>query len=143
MKRTLTMLTSALLIHACKSDLVNHNEASVEPIKPGIEILADSVPIAEDKLNNQYFGIHIYTNDSSVNGSYDVQTTWGYNIATTTIRMPYGAEHLQPILRRASSPYTFIIGFHFDDDTAFNEYYQIQGSRGEIKARYVKSYTFE
>lgn len=143
MKRTLMLLTSAFLMHSCQPDDTKSKKTASETIKPGVEILADSLPIAEDKLNNQHFSIHIYTNDSSVSGSYDVQTQWGYNIATTTMRMPYGGENYKPIIRRSSVPYTYIIGFNFEDDTTFREYYEVSGDRGQIKARYTHSYTLQ
>jgi len=143
MKHTLTLLLPVLLLYSCQSDAPKSSEATAKPIKSGVEILADSLPVLEDKLNNFQFSIHVYTNDKTANGYYDVQTEWGPNIATTTMCMPDGGENLKPILRRGEQPYTYVIGFCYDADTAFNEFYQVQGSRGEIKARYLKSYTFE
>ncbi len=143
MKRALMLLMSAFLMHSCQSDSPKNNQIVSTPIKSGVEILADSLPIAEDKLNNLHFSIHVYTNDRTANGSYDVQTEWGYNIATTTIKMPDGGEDLKPILRRGSKPYSFIIGFKYDDDTAFNDFYEVQGSKHEIKTQYLKYYSFE
>lgn len=143
MKRTLMLLVSASLMHSCQPDGPKNNQTVQEPIKSGVEILADSLPILEDKLNNLHFSIHVYTNDRTANGSYDVQTEWGYNIATTTIKMPDGGEDLKPILRRGSKPYSFIIGFRYDDDTAFNDFYEVQGGKHEIKTQYLKYYSFE
>ncbi len=143
MKQALTLLLLTIMLSACSSDMESTGNAATNTIKPGTEILADSIPILEDNLNNQQFSIHVFTNDSSVNGSYDVQTEWGYNIATTTMRMPYGGENNKPILRRASAPYTYIIGFRFEDDTTFREYYEVSGNRGQIKARYTHAYTFQ
>lgn len=143
MKRALMLLMSALLIHSCQSESPKNKQKVSVPIKSGVEILADSVSVVEDKLNNLHFSIHVYTNDRTANGSYDVQTEWGYNIATTTIKMPDGGEDLKPILRRGSKPYSFIIGFKYDDDTAFNDFYEVQGSKHEIKTQYLKYYSFE
>ncbi len=143
MKHTIATLYIILSLTSCQSDNISNNSTAATALKPGTLLLADSLRIIEDKLNQQYFSIHIYTNDSSVNGSYDVQTEWGYNIATTTMRMPYGGENYKPILRKSSSPYTYIIGFNSEDDTTFREYYEVSGDRGQIKARYTHSYNLQ
>lgn len=142
MKYPLPLLLAISTLSACLSagsvDKTYRNSA-----KPGTLVSADSMDIAEDKLNNHLFAVYIYTNDSSQSGSYDIHMTWGYNSAMTTIRMPYGGEDFEPIIRRAQQAYTYQIGFHFNDDTTFQEYYQVEGNRGQIKARYTRSYTLQ
>lgn len=128
-------------ITACNPRNAAHRKYN--PPKAGSIVVADTIAIAEDKLNDQSFSVTVFTNDSSVNGSYDVAAAWGYNMANTSIRMPYGGEDFKPLLRKGDAPYSYIIGFHFNDDTIFHDYYEITAREGQIAARYIRAYTLE
>lgn len=144
MKRFAIPIYISLIIYsACQSKQASNPGNNTLKTEAGIVIAADTTDIIEDKLNNQLFSVTVFTNDSSINGSYDIETAWGYNTAYTSIRMPYGGEHFKPIIRKGNSPYTYVIGFNYDDDTTFREYYEINGNKGQIKARYTRSYTIE
>jgi hypothetical protein len=106
----------------------------------GTIVAADSMDIVEDKLNGHIFSVSVIATDSSINGTYDVEAIWGNNLANSTIRLPHGGEHFRPLLRKGDSAYTYILGFHFDTDTIFHDYYQISAARGQIMMKYIKAY---
>jgi hypothetical protein len=139
MKRVAIIALTYLTIAACSSQ----DTHTKKPIEAGIVIAADTMDIAEDSLNGHFFAVTVFTNDSSANGSYDVETIWGNNTAYTNIRMPLGGESFQPVIRKGSEAYSVIIGFNTEGDTTFRDYYGVTGARGSIKARYLKYYSFE
>jgi len=137
------LFAALVLFAACKNEPANTTKSDFTPPKSGTTVAADSILIEEDKLNHQYFGVTVIATDSSINGTYDIEAHWGFNMAVNTIRMPIGGEHFEPILRRGTDPYSFIVGFRFDNDTAFHEYYAIDGQRGQMMMKYVKAYTLQ
>lgn len=144
MKRfAIPIYTSIIIYSACQSKQASNTANNTLKMEAGTVVVADTNDIIEDKLNNHHFSVTVFATDSSINGSYDIETAWGYNTAYTTIRMPYGGEHFTPLIRKGDRPYTYLIGFNFDDDTTFREYYEISGNKGQIKTRYTRSYTIE
>lgn len=110
-------------------------------LPPGSVIAADSTPIADDQLNHTQFTVEVSTTDSL--NTYDVEAGWGYNTAISTIKMPIGGEHFKPLLRKGDSSYSYIIGFHFDNDTIFHDYYEVTAQRGQIAMKYIRAYVME
>ncbi|MBS1773017.1 MAG: hypothetical protein JST82_09150 [Bacteroidetes bacterium] len=109
--------------------------------KAGEIIAADSMKITEDQLNVQYFGVTVYTTDSV--GRYDIEAHYGFNYAINTIQLPIGGEHFKPLLRKGDTAYSYLVGFHFADDTIFHDYYAITATKGQIGMKYTKAYTME
>jgi len=54
--------------------------------------------------------------------------------------MPKGAEDIKPIIRKGSTPYTYIIGFKVAGDTTFYEYFQVSATNTDMKMGYIKAY---
>lgn len=106
-------------------------------------LAADSVVVIEDTLNNTRLSVKLLTSDKTAKGIYNVNAAWGGNIADAKFTLPKGGEKFKPALHREPAPYTFMIGFHMEDDTTFYPYYQVKAEHGTIKMNYVKSYTFE
>ena len=106
-------------------------------------LAADSMKVAEDSLNNTWFSVKLLTSDKTAKGIYNISAAWGGNIADTKFTLPKGAEKFKPALHREAAPYSFMIGFHMEDDTTFYPYYQVRAEAGTIKMNYVRSYTFE
>jgi hypothetical protein len=136
------LLPLLLLAGACTNSAPADTETAIKHKVPatGTIVAADSMDIAEDKLNGHIFSVSVIATDSSINGTYDVEAVWGNNLANSTIRLPHGGEHFKPLLRKGDSAYTYILGFHFDTDTIFHDYYQISADRGQIMMKYIKAY---
>lgn len=138
------LLPALLLVNACTANNASTDTETVtskhKAPTTGTIVAADSMDIAEDKLNGHMFSVSVIATDSSINGEYDVEAIWGNNLANSTIRLPHGGEHFKPLLRKGDSAYTYILGFHFDTDTIFHDYYQISAERGQIMMKYIKAY---
>jgi len=147
-KWTISVIACVLAFTSCHTaaSKVNNN-ANI--IVPGTIVAADSETIKEDQLNGFTFNVKIITDStSSTTGSYIVDATYGMDNAEGTFAMPKNAEHVKPILRRSTEPYTYIIGFKFGEDTTFHDYFEISTSqvalgKKAIKMAYTKAYTFE
>ncbi len=128
-----------LFIYGCANPIQEKTTKTSSP-KPGIIIAADSMPLPNDELNHRQFAVKIFTTDSL--GVYDVEANWGHNLAVTTLAMPHGGEDFKPLVRRGDSACTYIVGFHFNDDTIFHDYYQIKATSGQINMKYIKAYYY-
>lgn len=135
-----TFIAACLLLASCNS---SNKSVDYATLPAGTLLAADSIKVAEDTLNNTWFTVKLLTSDKTDKGIYDINASWGGNIADTKFTLPKGAEKFRPALHRESEPYSFMIGFHMADDTAFYPYYQVKAEQGTIKMNYVKSYTFE
>ncbi len=109
----------------------------------GTVVAADSIPIAEDPLNESQFTVKVTATEASDSGEYDIEATWGYNIANGTIRLPKDLEHATPAIRRDTPAYNYMVGFFVEGDSTFHDYYSVAGERGAIKMKYVKTYYFQ
>lgn len=107
----------------------------------GETIAIDSMKVTDDNWHDYHFILEIASTDKQ--GVYSVLGTWGLFLAESSFTMPRGGRHLAPVLRRGTTPYTYHIGFYKDGDTAFHEYYEVKGQRGQIKMKYVKAYSIE
>lgn len=148
MKKVLLLPVLLLLLQACsnprKEALSSGSTDQYTPPAAGDTILRSSMPITDDKLNHFDFSVKIITNaNSNTKGSYTVQTEYGYNTAQGEFSMPAGAEHLKPILKKSTEPYTYIVGFIYGDDSAFHDYFLIGGGRKQIEMKYIKMYSFK
>jgi hypothetical protein len=134
------MLAACAFVAACNATKQGTDFASL----PANTLLAaDSVKVVEDSLNNTFFSVKLLTSDKTAKGIYNVNAAWGYNIAASKFTLPKGAEQFKPALHREAAPYSFMIGFHMEDDTTFYPYYQVKAEEGTIKMNYVRSYSFE
>jgi hypothetical protein len=115
-----------------------------EHIEPGLVMVADSMPITEDPLNKPYFSVKLISTDHTTHyGAYKVVANWGGNHAESEFAMPRGGEQLKPVLRKGKDAYTYIIGFLYEDQPEFYDYYQVSAAKGEIKMKYIKAYSFK
>lgn len=102
----------------------------------------DSTSI-NDPLNHFSFSVKIVATQYSKSGTYDVVAAWGPDVARSSFTMPQGADNLKPILQKGKEPNTYIIGFHYGDDSKFYDYYEIDGAAGNIGMKYIKGYSFK
>jgi hypothetical protein len=107
------------------------------PPAAGTTVAADSIKVAEDHLNNSWFAVRLTVSDNNTGKRkagfrYDVHASYGAAATDGLIVMPYGGEHLKPILRRGAG-YSYIVGFvpgkEYGGDTAFHEYYRISAAK--------------
>ena len=141
MKKTISLFMTALLFAACNDSTINEHKPKHFP-KPGTTVAADQMPIIEDALNHSIFSIKVIADSDITSGVYDVDADFGPNFGEGKFSMPKGAEELKPIIRKGSSPYTFIIGFRTPDDTAFKDYFQVSCTKSSTKMEYIKAYSF-
>ena len=57
--------------------------------------------------------------------------------------MPAGGEHLKPVIREGSKPYSYVVGFYYGKDSAFYEYFLVVGGAKKIEMKYIKVYSFK
>jgi hypothetical protein len=139
-----TFCFAATLATAChdSTNPDNHEISLPQFPKPGYVVAADSMPISEDKLNHFTFAVKVIADSSVTSGVYDVDADFGPNFSTGQFTMPKGCESLQPLLRKGSAPYTFVIGFKVKGDTTFYDYFEVSSNRHATKMQYLKAYTF-
>ncbi len=111
--------------------------------KPGTVVAKAEKKIKEDTLNDSRFQIRVVADSAIENGVYDVDVDYGPNFASGQFTMPKGGEHLVPVIKTGSSPYSFIIGFRLPDDTTFYEYYEVTSNKQSTKMQYINTYSFE
>lgn len=115
----------------------------------GTVVAADSMKIEEDNLNELYYTIRITAGDSSAEGRYKLYAAHGYNEAKSEIVYPKLTQGLKPAIRRDETiPYSYIIGFRYNDDTTFHDYARVSANRmpgvqTQIELRYIKAYYVE
>ncbi len=150
MKKNASLCALFLLLSAaCKQPISNGDINYVAP-KPGTVVAADSAKALYDKLNEFRYIVTV-TADSNVNyGVYNVIAEYGPNIANGQFTMPHGAEHEMPLIRKGKEANTFIVGFHYGNDTSFYDYYEVTFLRkvneqavNTIAMKYLKSYSFK
>lgn len=149
MKNSIAAIILFFLLNAsCKSE--QHNEenkpakALPEHVAAGEMMAADSMPILEDLLNKPYFSVKVLSTEYTDNyGTYKVVVDWAKNHAESEFSMPKGGEKLKPVLHKANEPYTYDVGFYYEDEPDFYEYYKVSAAKGEIKMKYSKAYSFK
>ncbi|XZF13612.1 hypothetical protein ACTHGU_17665 [Chitinophagaceae bacterium MMS25-I14] len=144
MKYYFLVLCSSMVLFSCGQKASEHNEEThFDPPPAGTVIAADSVPV-QDALNHFTFSVKVVSNEHSDHyGVYDVKAAYGPNTADGQFTMPKGGEELKPLLRKGKEENTYIIGFHYGTDTAFYEYYEVNGQHGQITMAYLKGYSFK
>lgn len=111
----------------------------------GTVVAADSVKIKDD-LNSLYYSVRLTAGDSSSEGRYNLRAAFGYNEAKSEVVYPRLLKGITPAIRKEEGqPYSFIIGFRYTGDTAFNDYLRvyathIPGFGAQIELRYIKAY---
>lgn len=100
-------------------------------------IAADSTPVTEDKLNHFYFSVRIKTTDKTKYGTYLIEAVYGANTAESEFTLPKGGEYLKPVLKKGSKPYSYIVGFFFQNK--FHEYYEVKGGKSIISINPLKA----
>ncbi|MBL7690434.1 MAG: hypothetical protein JNM41_02480 [Flavipsychrobacter sp.] len=110
---------------------------------PGTVVDSFSVPVKEDTLNNSVFMVKIVADSAVDKGVYIADVTFGNNTAQGKFTMPKGIEHVTPVLRPGSAPYTGIVGFRLEKDTSFYDYFEITCNKQNTRMGYINSYTFE
>lgn len=140
------LLIVLLIIASCG------NSGTSEPIEhfyapaTGTIIAADSMRITEDSLNELYYTVRITAGDSSVAGRYKMYAAHGYNEAESELVYPKLTQCLKPAIRRDETmPYSYIIGFKYNDDDTFRDYARVSANRipglqTQIELRYLKAY---
>ncbi|RYY51524.1 MAG: hypothetical protein EOO06_00545 [Chitinophagaceae bacterium] len=142
------ILVLCTLLFSCKDAPTQspgeENKTVEENIAAGLVMVADSMPITEDPLNKPYFTVKLISTEHTAHyGAYKVVADWAKNHAESEFAMPRGGEQLKPVLRKSNEPYTYVIGFHYEDEPEFYDYYQVSAARGEIKMKYLKAYSFK
>ena len=143
MKRIIPCVSTVvfLLLAGCGGKVVN-GSMKIFPA-PGTLMDSASMPILADSLNDFDFTVAVIADSNVKDGIYDVHAVYGPNIANGMFTMPKGAEHYKPAIKKGATPYTFIVGFHVPQDTAFYEYFEVSGKKKSIGMKYLKAYTFE
>jgi hypothetical protein len=110
--------------------------------KPGAVVASAEMPVTDDPLNKFTFSVKVIADSEVKSGVYDIDVDYGPNFAEGKLTMPKGGEDLQPLIRKSSEPYTYIIGFKVAGDTTFYDYFQVSSSKANTKMEYIKAYTF-
>jgi hypothetical protein len=137
-----------LTLSACGNtdNTADNDSVSFYAPAPGTVIAADSMRIKEDNLNELYYSVSVTATGNSVEGAYMLRAAHGYNEAQSEIKFPKLTQSLTPAIRRDEQmPYSYIIGFKYDNDTTFNDYIRVFAKRmpgvaTQIELRYLKSY---
>ncbi len=148
------IISGIVLLAACSQrGEGNKNAASGSwtPPPQGTLVAADSIPVAEDRLNNAWFSVKLlagggYSGKKNEAFRYDVLARYGQAEAQGEIVMPFGGERLRPLLRRGEG-YSFIMGFipgeEFGADTSFHEYYKISVVNEYIRITALNGFAIE
>ena len=144
MKRSIYLLAIIPVVLSACSDTGNSNieQKAKQFPKPGTIVAKAEMPVTEDKLNHFTFSVKVIADSNVKAGVYDVDADFGPNFAEGQLIMPKGGEHLLPVIRKGTAPYTYIIGFKADNDTTFYDYFEVSSNRSVTKMQYVKAYTF-
>ncbi|HEY9178277.1 MAG TPA: hypothetical protein VIN07_11320 [Flavipsychrobacter sp.] len=134
-----------LLLAACGNEDTQDIEHFYAPAT-GTVVAADSIPIAEDNLNDLYYSVRLTATDSSNHGEYKMDAVYGFNEAQSTIVFPKLTKTIRPAIRLDNSiPYSYIIGFYYEGEQQFNDYARVSarrvdGLQSQIELRYLKAY---
>jgi hypothetical protein len=136
-------ILSVLSIASCNNSNGKRREDKPKEFpKPGTVVATAEMPITNDPLNKFTFSIKVIADSNIKSGVYDVDADYGPNFAEGQFNMPKGGEHLVPIIRKGSAPYTYVIGFKLAADTTFYDYFEVSSNRSTTKMQYLKAYTF-
>lgn len=140
----LAILALSSCDNAAGSKTTEATETVAEDIQPGKLMAADSMDVNEDELNNSTFAVQVISTEHSGHyGVYKVAAHYGHNEATSEFTMPRGGEQLKPVIKKSSQPYTYDIGFYYNGEPDFYDYYEVSANRGEIKMKYKKAYSLK
>lgn len=137
-----------LIFAACAAEETENTVPFYAPPK-GTVIDADSIPVVEDELNEFYYSVILTSKENSNEGKYILDAAFGPNKARTEIVYPDLGQQIVPELQLdKTSPYSYHVGFHYNDDNTFHEYAKIFAKKNEfgvrqIQLKYVKAYYME
>ena len=138
MKKSIVLLICfAACFVAC-----NNGNNNYTPPAAGTIVASDSMRM-EDTLNHSMFAVTIKTGENSKNGVYLVAASSGKNIADGGFTMPKNGEKIKPELRKGSIPYTYIVGFHINNDTTFLKYFLVSSNHDSLRMEYIQSITLQ
>ena len=109
-------------------------------------IAADSIKVEDDPLNELFFAVRLTSTDSSSAGSYLLEAHYGFNEAKTEIRFPKLQQTIHPAIEQdPTMPYSYLVGFRYQDDSVFHEYARLNAVRmpgviTQMEFRYIKAY---
>lgn len=118
-------------------------EEVVKTQPAGTLLAADSMRFTEDKLNNFYFAVKLKTTEYSSKGTYAVEASVGPKEAASKFTMPRGGEEVVPVLKKGNEPFTYIIGFYYNNSNTFYDYYMISADANTIQMKYTKAYAIK
>lgn len=141
-------LSAFVLLTACKDQMPENNQVKqikeiVKTQPAGTIIAADSMRFTEDKLNDFYFAVKVTTTEHSDKGTYAVEASVGPKEAASKFTMPRGGEEVVPVLKKGDEPFSYIIGFYYNNDTTFYDYYKIAADASTIQMKYTKAYAIK
>ena len=117
------------------------NDEQYTPPAAGAIVAADSMPVTDDPLNHFNFSVKIKANEYSSRGTYSIAAAFGPNTADGMFTMPKGGSHLEPVLKKGTEPYSYVIGFKYKHK--FYDYYLVKGSKSAIEIKNIKAYAFQ
>ena len=112
----------------------------------GTVVAADSIPITEDNLNDLYYSVRLTATDSSNQGRYELDASYGFNEAHSVMGFPRLTKTIRPAIRLDTTmPYSYIIGFYYEGEQQFNNYARVSARKvnalqSQIELRYLKAY---
>ena len=141
------ILTFAL-ISACKDrspeqQQIKEIEEVVKTQPAGTLLAVDSMRFTEDELNDFYFVVKLKTTEYSAKGTYAVEANVGPKVAASKFTMPRGGEEVVPVLKKGNEPFTYIIGFYYNNNNSFYDYYMISADANTIQMKYTKAYAIK
>ena len=146
-KMLVILITSSLILYSCTENRSKKNvEHATKKIVAGNIILADSVRITQDELNEQYYSVKVITTDSSNEGYYTIQASYGHNLGNGLMALPNLKEPLKPaMIKNPDLDYCYIIGFTKPSEghKIFHDYFEVKAHRNANEMRYIKSYYYE
>lgn len=143
LRNSTIFLLSVISVISCEATNKSSPSANHQFAKPGTVVATAEKKITEDTLNDFRFQVRVVADSAIEKGVYDVDVDYGPNFASGQFTMPKGGEHLVPVIKTGSSPYSFIIGFRLPDDTTFYEYYEVTSNKQSTKMQYINTYSFE
>lgn len=107
---------------------------------PGTVIDFYEKKIEDDKLNNSFFRASVLSSTASESGLFKLKMEYGGNIKEKDLQLPsWPGQVLKPAVRQGAHPFQCLVGFVLQDGT-FKEYYEIEGSKKEIKLTQTHNY---
>lgn len=141
------MLVAICLLAACNTATTQQEViSSFYAPATGTLVVADSMRIVEDELNELYYTVRISSTAYSDTGAYTLDMAYGYNEAQSNLIYPKIKGHIHPAVQIDSTkPYSYNLGFFIDSSKEFKHYAQatatkLTSTEYQIKFNYIKTY---